>query len=136
MPPDLVLQRLWRTAVVACLLMGVVALLIFGVSAAAGVLGGGLLIGISFYHLATGTGDLAALAGGEMPRAQKRQIAGRLALKLAGRYALLAFLAYVMIARLRLHPIGLLAGASSVVVAAALEAVRAGVGPGTSRHRS
>jgi hypothetical protein len=33
-------------------------------------------------------------------------------------------LAYVMIARLSLHPIGLLAGASSVVVAASIEAVR------------
>ena len=124
MPPDLLLQRLWRTAVLACLLMAGVALLIFGGSAACGVLGGGLLIGISFYHLASGTGDLAALVGGETTRAQKRQIAGRLALKLAGRYALLAFLAYVMIARLRLHPLGLLAGASSVAAAAFVEAAR------------
>ena len=36
-------------------------------------------------------------------------------MKLAGRYALLAVLAYVMIARLRLHPIGLVVGASSLV---------------------
>jgi hypothetical protein len=42
----------------------------------------------------------------------------------AFRYALLALLAYVMIARLRLHPLGLLAGASSVVAAAAVEAFR------------
>jgi hypothetical protein len=41
-----------------------------------------------------------------------------------GRYALLALLAYVMIARLRLHPLGLLAGASSVVAAAGVEALR------------
>ena len=40
------------------------------------------------------------------------------------RYALLVLLAYVMIARLRLHPLGLLAGASSVVVAASVEACR------------
>jgi hypothetical protein len=40
------------------------------------------------------------------------------------RYALLALLAYVMIARLRLHPWGLLAGASSVVAGVALEAIR------------
>jgi hypothetical protein len=40
------------------------------------------------------------------------------------RYALLGFLAYVMIARLRLHPIGLLVGASSVPAAAFVEAVR------------
>jgi hypothetical protein len=122
--PDLLLQRLWRTAVVVCLLMGAVALLIFGVSAAAGVLSGGLLIGISFYHLATGTGDLATLLSGSVTRAEKRQIASRAALKLAGRYALLGFLAYVMIARLRLHPLGLLAGASSVAAAAVVEAAR------------
>ena len=124
MQPDLQLQRLWRTAVVVCLLMGAVALLIFGVSAAAGVLSGGLLIGISFYHLATGTGDLAALVSGSATEAEKRHIASRVALKLAGRYALLGFLAYVMIARLRLHPLGLLAGASSVAAAAFVEAAR------------
>ncbi len=33
-------------------------------------------------------------------------------------------MAYVMIARLRLHPIGLLIGASSLVASAALEAGR------------
>jgi ABC-type glucose/galactose transport system permease subunit len=38
--------------------------------------------------------------------------------------ALLALLAYVMIARLRLHPLGLLAGASSFVAAASIEALR------------
>jgi len=48
----------------------------------------------------------------------------RIGLQLAGRYALLAFLAYVMIARLRLHPLGLLAGASSIVAAVTVEAVR------------
>jgi ATP synthase I chain len=122
--PDALLRRLWRTAVVVCLLMAAIGLLVFGPSTAVGVLGGGLLIGISFYHLATGTADLAALVSGTVTRAEKRQIAGRVALKLAGRYALLGFLAYVMIARLRLHPLGLLAGASSVAAAAFVEAAR------------
>ena len=45
-------------------------------------------------------------------------------LKAALRYALLGLLAYVMIARLRLHPVGLLAGASSVVAAVSVEALR------------
>jgi hypothetical protein len=44
--------------------------------------------------------------------------------KLTLRYALLGLLAYVMIARLRLHPWGLLAGASSVVAGVSLEALR------------
>jgi hypothetical protein len=51
--------------------------------------------------------------------------AAGLAFLLSGNwYALLAVLAYVMIARLRLHPIGLLIGASSLVASAALEAGR------------
>ena len=45
-------------------------------------------------------------------------------MKLTLRYALLGFGAYVMIARLRLPPLGLLAGASSIVAAVAVEAVR------------
>ena len=40
------------------------------------------------------------------------------------RYALLAGMAYVMIARLRLPPMALLIGASVMVAAAALELVR------------
>ncbi len=44
--------------------------------------------------------------------------------KFVGRYALLGLMAYVMIAQLRLDPIGLLLGASSVVAAATIEAVR------------
>ena len=83
------------------------------VRAGLAVLGGGLLIGISFLSLSGGIEDLAA---------ERR--AWRALLKIAGRYALLAFLAYVMIARLRLPPVGLIAGASSVVAAASIEAVR------------
>jgi hypothetical protein len=78
----------------------------------AAVLGGGLLIGISFLAIASGVQTLAA----------DRRPAFIL-LKVAGRYALLGFLAYVMIARLRLPPIGLIAGASSFAVAAAFETV-------------
>ena len=47
-----------------------------------------------------------------------------LGVKLAGRYGLLALGAYVMIVRLRLHAIGVLIGASSLVAAASFEAVR------------
>jgi len=77
------------------------------------VVGGGVLIATSFLSIRGGIDDLAA-----------RRPAGRAVLKIVGRYALLAFLAYVMIARLRLHPLGLLAGASSIVAAVTVEAVR------------
>ena len=81
--------------------------------AGAAVLGGGLLIATSFLSIRGGVEDLAA-----------HQRAGRALLKVVGRYALLGFLAYVMIARLRLPPVGLIAGASSVVAAALVEALR------------
>jgi hypothetical protein len=81
--------------------------------AGAAVIGGGLLIGVSFLSITGGVDDLAARRG-----------TGRAVLKIAGRYALLAFLAYVMIARLRLPPLGLIAGASSLAAAAAIEAIR------------
>ena len=48
----------------------------------------------------------------------------RVALTLVGRHALLGLTAYVIIVRLRLHPVGVLIGASAVVLAAAREAVR------------
>ncbi len=75
---------------------------------AAAVIGGGLLIGVSY----------VAIAGGIA-----RRVAAVSLIHVAGRYALLGFLAYVMIARLRLPPLGLILGASSFVVAAAIESV-------------
>jgi hypothetical protein len=44
--------------------------------------------------------------------------------KFVTRHAILAVAAYVMLARLRLHPIGLLVGASSLVLAAAAAMAR------------
>jgi hypothetical protein len=85
------------------------------------VLGGGLLIGISFYSLGHGVSAIAVAASGG--GAARRAMTGAL-VRLVLRYALLGFLAYVMIARLRLHPIGMLVGASSVTAAAFVEAVR------------
>jgi hypothetical protein len=79
----------------------------------AAVLGGGLISEISFLSIRGGIDDMAA-----------RRRAGRAVMWIAGRYALLGFLAYVMIARLRLPPLGLIAGASSVVAAATTEALR------------
>lgn len=71
-----------------------------------------------------GSGVVAAEPAAASDPARGRPSAAGLAAGMAGRYALLALLAYVMIARLRLPPLGLLAGASSVVAAVGLEAVR------------
>ena len=101
--------------------MAIIALLIArDWRAALSVISGGVLIGISFVSIRSGIEALDASAG---DRARRSNLA-RAVVKMVGRYALLALLAYVMIARLRLHPLGLVAGASSIVAAAALEAGR------------
>jgi hypothetical protein len=108
-------------SVVICLGATAVAAWQFGSPAALGVLGGGLLIGISFHTLGSGVSALVLAASGG---ASARGVVLRSVVKLMLRYALLGFLAYVMIARLRLHPIGLLVGATSVPAAAFVEAAR------------
>ena len=124
---DPLLRRLERTAWIACLVMAGAAYIVSRGQwrPVFGVLGGGLLIAVSYRTIGSGVSGLVeraarpAGAGGPPPAG-----VGKTAVLVVFRYALLALLAYVMIARLRLHPLGLLAGASSVVAAAAVEAVR------------
>jgi hypothetical protein len=92
---------------------------------AAGVVAGGALAAVSFFAIKSSIDAVLGLMPQNEPSSDQRRRAAAGALgKMAGRYALLAVLAYVMIARLRLHPIGLVVGASSLVVAATVEAAR------------
>jgi hypothetical protein len=111
---DDLLARVHRVAIGLSAAMAAAAFVVYpgGWRAGAAVLGGGLISEISFLSIRGGIDDMAA-----------RRRAGRAVLKIVGRYALLGFLAYVMIARLRLPPLGLIAGASSVVAAATVEAI-------------
>ncbi len=132
------LRRVGRSAVVICAVMVVAALVIAGgrPRPALAVAAGGLLSLVSYRLILASAGGLGrslepapAEPAGERPEtpgAAPRRPGGPAlaAVQAAGRYALLGLLAYVMIARLRLPPLGLLAGASSVVAAVSLEAVR------------
>jgi hypothetical protein len=122
------LRRIERTSIAACLVMAAGALVISRrLAVAAGVVGGGLLIAVSYRAIASGVNGLVDALGAEIGAERPRRSPpgwARPAVALALRYALLAVLAYVMIARLRLHPVGLLVGASSVVAAASVEALR------------
>ena len=132
---DPLLRRLERTALAFCVLSAALAVAIGRgrTDVAVGILGGGALIGVSYWAIRAGVDGLVRLAGGAGVSSGNGQKSGRKAaatlLRLTGRYALLAAMAYVMIARLRLHPIGLLVGVSSVVVAAGVEVVRMLAGP-------
>lgn len=121
---DDLLQRLQRNAAIAC---GVMALAAWVIArdwrAPLGVIGGGALIAVSFLSIKSAIDELAPY-GPDAHAAPHRPKTRRAVVRLVGRYALLGILAYVMIARLRMHPLGLVAGASSVAVAAALEAGR------------
>ena len=137
------LRRLERGAIVWTLLaMG--AVLVIAPSRTdvlLGVAGGGLLSIVSYYAIRGSvdaflrTAARPAVAAGGGPPADTdapapRPRAAGVALKLAGRYALLALLAYVMIARLRLHPLGLMLGMTALAASATAEAVRSLGRPG------
>jgi hypothetical protein len=91
-----------------------------GASVTAGVFGGAVLSALSYWAIKRGvTGLTDAVVAG----AAVRPRTARALIILVGRYGLLALIAYVMIARLRLSPMGLLTGASVVPASVAIEAL-------------
>jgi hypothetical protein len=110
------LRRIERSSVIACAALAVAAgVLTRRVDAPLGVLGGGALVAISYRGIKAGIS--AVVNGGAKPVAIGL-------VKFFTRYAILALAAYVIMARLRLPPLAVFAGASSFVVAVAIEAVR------------
>jgi hypothetical protein len=118
------LQRLQRNTLFAIAALTVLAFFVRPTQPriALGVLGGGLLIGLSYWGLRS----LADVVAKPADFAEKRpsfRVFGLV--KFFTRHAILALAAYGMMARLELHPIGLLIGVSAPGVAAALELFRA-----------
>jgi hypothetical protein len=113
---DSTITRFEREAIAACLCFAGMALAWpgGGIAAAVAVLGGGGLAALSYTGL---KGVVNLTISGTKERIWPL-------VKFFTRYAILAFVAYVMLARLRLHPIGVIVGATSLVVAAAAAAVR------------
>jgi hypothetical protein len=121
-----VVVRLERTAAVVTAVLVVAAWVGTGgrTDIVAGIVGGWLLVAASAWFTRTSLEGLLALG--------RRAAAGedgsrpylRMMMRFIGRYALLGFGAYVMIARLRLSPIGMLVGASSIVLSASVETAR------------
>jgi hypothetical protein len=112
---DPLLRRLERDAVVACagLFAGAIALT-HDLRVGAAVLGGGFLSAVSY-----------AAIKGAVTRAPRRRTGMFALVKFFTRYGILALAAYVMLARLRLPPVGVMAGASALVIAVLAAAVRA-----------
>jgi hypothetical protein len=116
------LRRIERRAVwIVAITVAAAALSGGGMRAALGVLGGALLVAVSYRGVQGGVDALIGAGGNEANRGGAT--AWRL-VKYITRFAMLAVIAYVMMVRLRAQPVWMLLGASSLVAAAALEAVR------------
>jgi hypothetical protein len=146
--PDPVLRRVERAALWFCVGAAGASLLARRgrPDVALGVLAGGGIAAVSYWAIRSGVDGLVQAvagwghapdrsAGGTRPPHRGPVARAGILARLAGRYALLGLIAYVMIARFRLHPIGLVIGVSSLFVAAAVEAVRhAAASPGTGKR--
>ena len=127
------LDRIARNTAVSCVVIAAVAAAwTRGFRAPLGVLGGGLLIGLSYWAIRGTVDALIALGSGwsrhsgEAATADEtRDKRARFQLvKFFTRHGMLALAAYVMMVRLHLDPVGLLAGVSSLAVAVAVEVLR------------
>ena len=120
---DAMLRRVERGSIAAC---GAMALLAWAlargnVAAPLGVVGGGVLVAVSYRGIKGGIdGLVGAMEGGGSGQAR----AAWGLVKFFTRYAILAVAAYVIMARLRLPPLAVFAGASSLVAAVMVEALR------------
>ena len=108
--------------VVACALLALLAGLWFRTLAAAlGVIGGGLLIGLSYWAIRGSVDAFVGLrSGGETARKPARFHL----VKFFTRHGMLALAAYGMMVRFQLDPVAMLVGVTSLGVAVAVEAVR------------
>ena len=123
---DPVLRRVERNGVIACGVMAAIALVSARgrLDAPLGVVGGGLLVVVSYRGIKGGIDALVGGMGAGSEGRNRRLQAAIGLVKFFTRYAILAAAAYVIMARLRLPPLAVFAGASSLVVAVAREAVR------------
>jgi hypothetical protein len=93
------------------------------IDAGLAVLAGGLLAWLSYRGIKAGIDAALRRSEGRGDHGGGRG-RGLALVKFFTRYAIVALAAYIGMVRLRLHPVGLVVGASSFVVAAAMEAIR------------
>jgi hypothetical protein len=116
------LERIKRDTALICGLFALVAAVWFkNLAAPLGVLGGGLLMGLSFWAIQGSVDAVVGLrSGGETGGKPARFHL----VKFFTRHAMLALAAYGMMVRLQFDPVAMLVGVTSLGVAVAAEAVR------------
>jgi hypothetical protein len=117
-----VLDRIVRNTAVSCAVIAALAAAwTRDYPAPLGVLGGGLLVGLSYWAIKGAVDALIARrSGAETPLKPARLPL----VKFFTRHGMLALAAYGMMVRLHLDPVGVLAGVSSLVIAVAVEVLR------------
>ena len=114
--------RIGRDTVLICLAMALAtAACTRRWSTPLGVIGGGALIGLSFWAI---RGAVDAWFGTRVEGETARKSAPSTLVKFFTRHAIVAVAAYGMMVRLHLDPVGLLLGVSTLGAAVAVEAVR------------
>ena len=116
------LERIVRDAGVACVVIAVLfAIVRRDVLSGVSVLGGGLLIGLSYWAI---RGTVDALIAVRLGAESSVKSARWPLVKFFTRHGMLALAAYGMMVRLHLDPAGLIAGVSSLVIGVAVEVLR------------
>jgi hypothetical protein len=121
--PDAQLRRIERHALVFVAILVVLAAVSGGRRAVLGAVAGGLIAAVSYRAIAGGVSAIVAAPVRDGTTGAPSTTWGLV--KFITRFAILGAIAYVMMVRLRAQPVWMLLGASSLVAAAALDAVRA-----------
>jgi hypothetical protein len=117
-----VIERIARDTAVSCVVMAALSAAWFrDVFVPLSVLGGGLLIGLSFWAI---RGTVDALIALRVDGKSARKSTTWPLVKFFTRHGMLALAAYGMMVRLHLEPMGLLVGVTSLVIAVAVEVLR------------
>lgn len=126
---DASLRRVERDAAIVCAVMAVLALALQrgGTSGALGVVGGGALMAYSFRAIRGGVDGLVQriaphAAAGTAPQTPVSLVWA--VTRVVVRYAVIGFVAWLLLVKLHAHPLGLFAGVTAPVLALAIEAVR------------
>jgi ATP synthase I chain len=116
------IARIARDTALACLAIALVFFLVKRTLAAPlGVLGGGLLIGLSFWAIRSTVDTLIS----RRSSSETGRKSPRLALvKFFTRHGIVALVAYGMMVRLHVDPLGVLLGVTSLGIAVGVEALR------------
>jgi hypothetical protein len=116
-------DRLARTTAVVCVALALISSVVWPGRwrIPAGVLGGGVLVGLSAWAI---RGVVDGFLGAAREGVTGRPAPSLVLVKFFTRHAILALAAYGMMVRLHLDPVGMLAGVSSLVLAAGIDALR------------